>query len=161
MSEQPDQPEFPFHGEISDLVDSVRALGERARFLAINLAVAAAKLKQEGLSSNRLNEEILDLVARMTRASQDVNDALNAIDSGAGSSEKTSPRMWSDWRETGIPDQRTLDRLENSLQETLELSKYIFRWMKELRDVDTGPGKRHRQMPRESLRDDRTTDERI
>lgn len=116
---------------ITELVESVRAVGERARLLAINLAVVAAKLKKQGVGSVRLNEDILDLVSRITRASQDVNDAVGAMEKGRRNSEPVSPGMWVSWQETGVPDERTLEQLARSLNETLELSRYVFRWIRE------------------------------
>jgi len=118
-------------GGVTDLVESVRALGERARLLAVNLAVVAAKLKKQGLGSARLNEDILDLVSRITRASQDVNDALSAMEKGRHANEQASPGMWVSWQEIGVPDERTLEQLTRSLNETLELSRYVFRWIRE------------------------------
>lgn len=122
----PDPPEH-----VNDLVESVRALGERARLLAVNLAVVAAKLKKQGVGSVRLNEDILDLVSRTTRASQDVNDALSAMEKGRHKAEQASPGLWVSWQEIGVPDERTLEQLTRSLNETLELSRYVFRWIRE------------------------------
>ncbi|GAB4317101.1 MAG: hypothetical protein Kow0074_05490 [Candidatus Zixiibacteriota bacterium] len=145
----PNESAYTSYGHaVGDLVDSVRALGERARFLAVNLAVIAAKLKQEGTNATRLNEDILDLVARITRVSQDVNDTLQAMEQGATNTEKTSPRLWHDWQDSGIPDERTLARLESSLQETLELSRHIFRWIKAMYPEDTSKTRRRKSPPR-------------
>lgn len=149
MSDQNESAYTSYSHAVGDLVESVRALGERARFLAVNLAVIAAKLKQEGTGTTRLNEDILDLVARITRVSQDVNDTLEAMEKGAANTEKTSPRLWHDWKDSGIPDERTLARLETSLQETLELSRHIFRWVKALQPEDTA-SLRRRQSPPQS-----------
>lgn len=130
MTSIPPSP-VPPAGGITELVESVRLLGERARLLAVNLAVVAAKLKKQGIGSVRLNEDILDLVSRVTRASQDVNDALKAMEQGRRSGEQASPGLWVSWQELGVPDERTLEQLTRSLNETLELSRYVFRWIRE------------------------------
>lgn len=141
-------PENTPSDDISDLVESVRAVGERARFLAVNLAVVAAKIKRQGTSSARLNEDILDLVARITRVSQEVNDAVNAMEKGRHQGESTMSRVWINADEVGVPDERTLKRLELSLQETLELSRHIFRWIKEVHpEADVTPKRRRRSSP--------------
>ena len=124
----PDQPSARAVGE---LVGAIRALGERARFLAINLAVVAAKLKQEGIGRTRLNDDILDLVARVTRVSQDVAEVVTAIEHGSANSGSISQSSRAQWQEIGVPDERTLERLTRSLQETLELSRHVFRWVRD------------------------------
>jgi hypothetical protein len=155
MSDLDQSADFSYSQAVGDLVESVRAIGERARFLAVNLAVIAAKLKQDGTGSARLNEDILDLVARITRVSQDVTDALTAIEKGSGASERTSTQLWHNWSNSGIPDEQTLTRLETSLQETLELSRYIFRWVKELQPESHGRRRRRLTPPHQPLTDER------
>lgn len=125
-SSSDDQPSARAVGE---LVNAIRALGERARFLAVNLAVVAAKLKQQGIGRSRLNDDILDLVSRVTRVSQDVADAVAAIEHGPN--EKTSHSLNPPWQEIGVPDERTLERLTRSLHETLELARHVFRWVRD------------------------------
>ncbi|MBD3297678.1 MAG: hypothetical protein GF341_03405 [candidate division Zixibacteria bacterium] len=148
MSDHDESPETEYGHAVGELVESVHAVGERARFLAVNLAVIAAKLKQEGTSSARLNDDILDLVARITRVSQEVNDALEAMEKGQANIEKSSPSLWHGWQSTGIPDEKTLARLEGSLQETLELSRHIFRWIKEVQPEPEPQHRRHKAPPR-------------
>ena len=116
---------------VGELVDAVKALGERARFLAVNLAVIAAKLKQQGMGRTRLNDDILDLVARVTRVSQDVSEAVTAIEKGRAGAGSSSQLPQGQWDGIGVPDERTLERLTRSLQETLELSRHVFRWVRD------------------------------
>ncbi|MBI3872847.1 MAG: hypothetical protein HY304_07210 [candidate division Zixibacteria bacterium] len=124
----PDDPD----GAIGDVVEAVRALGERARFLAVNLAVATAKLKQMHVGGTRLNEDLLDLVARVTRASHEVTDAVAAIEQGIAKAKPASPAMWGRWHEIGVPDEKTLERLGQSLNETLDLARHVFRWVRQV-----------------------------
>ena len=130
------------HQDINDLVASVQALGERARFLAVNLAVVAARLKKDGTSTTRLNEDILDLVARITRASQEVSDVIGAMERGRQTKPFASSRLWSSWEEAGVPDEATLERLSHSLNETLELSRYVFRLIRDRCDIPVHSKKR-------------------
>jgi hypothetical protein len=117
--------------DISEVVGAVRALGERARYLAVNLAVAAAKLKQTHAGTARLNEDLLDLVARVTRVSQEVSDAVAAIEQGMAHTHPSSPANWTRWLEVGVPDERTLERLSVSLNEALDLARFVFRWLRD------------------------------
>lgn len=123
--------EQPSTRAVGELVDAIRALGERARFLAVNLAVVAAKLKQQGIGRTRLNDDILDLVARVTRVSQDVAEAVTAIERGRTAANATSHPLNTQWQDIGVPDERTLERLTRSLQETLELSRHVFRLVRD------------------------------
>jgi hypothetical protein len=131
MPESPDGQSRPYSRDITELVEAVQALGERARFLAVNLAVVAARINKQGASTTRLNEDILDLVARITRASQDIGDAVRVIEHGQTGAEPSSPGLWVSWQHIGVPDERTLERLSTSLNETLELSRYVFRLIRE------------------------------
>ncbi|MEW5701251.1 MAG: hypothetical protein AB1792_03380 [Candidatus Zixiibacteriota bacterium] len=117
--------------ELRDVVDAVRALGDRARYLAVNLAVAAAKLKQLHMGGHQLNSDMLDLVSRITRVSQDVADAVTAMERGSTLTKPTSPTIWNRWRDVGVPDESTLERLTASLNDTMEMARHIFRWVRE------------------------------
>jgi len=116
---------------LRDVVEAVRALGERARFLAVNLAVAAAKLRQLHVGGTQLNQDLLDLVARVSRVSQEVSEAVTAMDERPARTRPTSPTVWGRWQEIGVPDEKTLERLTTSLNETLDLARHIFRWVRE------------------------------
>ncbi len=135
MADAPDDNMQANHQDISELLKSVQALGERARFLAVNLAVVAARLKKEGGSTARLNEDVLDLVSRITRASQDVADAVGAMERGRQQRLSASPGLWVKGEDAGVPDEQTLDRLSQSLHETLELSRYVFRMIRDHCDI--------------------------
>jgi hypothetical protein len=128
---EPPAADQPSAGAIGELVDAVRALGDRARFLAVNLAVIAAKLKQQGVGRTRLNDDILDLVARVTRVSQDVAESVSAIERGRSAANASAHLPHTQWEQIGVPDERTLDRLTRSLQETLELSRHVFRLVRD------------------------------
>jgi hypothetical protein len=141
------------HQDVHELVESVQALGERARFLAVNLAVVAGRIRKEGTATSRLNEDILDLVARITRASQDVTDAVGAMERGRQGKCPASQGMWLKWEDAGVPDEQTLERLTRSLNETLELSRYVFRLIRDRSDMAARTGKR-RPGPELSWSDD-------
>jgi hypothetical protein len=147
------------HHDISKLIESVQSLGERARFLAVNLAVVAARIKKQGSGATGLNEDILDLVARITRASQNVTDVVGAMERGRQGKVPTSPGMWIKWEDVGVPDEQTLDRLSRSLNETLELSRYVFRLIRDHCDIPT-QGKR-RKGSELSWTDDHSEGERL
>lgn len=123
--------------DIGQVVASVRDLGERARFLAVNLAVATAKLKQMHVGGVRLNDELLDLVAKVTRVSHDVSDAVSAIDAGFAEAKPQSQHLWNAVETIGVPDERSLDRLTQSLNDTLELARHVLRWARQLPPPET------------------------
>ena len=140
MTAMNDENEHTSSEEIGDLVDSVKHLGERARLLAVNLAVVAAKIKKQGSHTTRLNEDILDLVSRITRVSQDVTDSVKAMESGSNASSSETLGTFSGaatWKQVGVPDEHALERLTRSLNETLELSRHVFRWVRD-HSKDTG-----------------------
>ncbi len=118
--------------DIGQVVMSVRDLGERARFLAVNLAVATAKLKQMQGGGARHNGDLLDLVAKVSRVAHDVSDAVAAIDKGFSQAKPQSQYLWTAIESTGVPDDRTMDRLTQSLNDTLELARQVLGWARRL-----------------------------
>ncbi|HEX9750712.1 MAG TPA: hypothetical protein VGB22_05430 [candidate division Zixibacteria bacterium] len=121
----------PVAGRVEDVVESVRGLGERARLLAVNLAVAAARLHQS-YDRRHMNDELLDLVAKVTRVSQAVGDAVLAIESGAASTKGSLGISSQTLQGVGIPDQDTLDRLAQALGESVALAGQIARRLREV-----------------------------
>ena len=103
--------------ELSGIVQTVSDLGERARLLSVQLAVASAKMQQAGGRSTQCNNDILDLVARVTRLSQSVTDAVSAIEKGLPQTRMFVPGLWSSTERTGLPDKETLDRLMPQIDE--------------------------------------------
>ncbi len=134
MTSMNDENEHTSSEEVGNLVDSVKNLGERARLLAVNLAVVAAKIKKQGTHTTRLNEDILDLVSRITRVSQEVSDSVKAMESGAQATSSENRGSFSGaatWQQVGVPDEHALECLTRSLNETLELSRHVFRWVRD------------------------------
>lgn len=132
MEEECRIPDPDLKNDIGQVVASVRDLGERARFLAVNLAVATAKLKQMHVGGQRLNDELLDLVAKVTRVAHDVSDAVTAIDQGFAEAKPQSQHLWNAVETIGVPDERTLDRLTQSLNDTLDLARHVLRWARQI-----------------------------
>lgn len=132
MEEEFRIPDPDLKSDIGQVVASVRDLGERARFLAVNLAVATAKLKQMQVGGSRLNDELLDLVAKVTRVAHDVSDVVAAIDEGFAEAKPQSTQLWNAVETIGVPDERTLDRLSQSLNDTLDLARHVLRWARQL-----------------------------
>ncbi len=121
------------HGEnpsadpsIRDVVHSVSLLGERTQKLATDLAVAVARIKQGRRDRGPLTDDVLDLVARVTRLTQSVNDAVTVIEKGLPQTRTSSRGLWKSSREVGIPDEATLERLTRSLEEAMQLAAQVF-----------------------------------
>ena len=125
-------PDQDFGNDIGQVVMAVRDLGERARFLAVNLAVATAKLKQMQVGGTRPSDELLDLVARVTRVAHDVSDAVAAIDRGFSEARPQSQHLWNAIETIGVPDERTLERLTQSLNDTLDVAIHVLRWARQI-----------------------------
>jgi hypothetical protein len=138
MDEECRIPDPDLKNDIGQVVASVRDLGERARFLAVNLAVATAKLKQMQTGGARLNDDLLDLVAKVTRVSHDVSDSVVAIDQGLSSAKPQSSHLWNSVESIGVPDERSLDRLTQSLNDTLDLARQVLRWARQLAPPEAG-----------------------
>jgi hypothetical protein len=131
-------PDPDLKNDIGQVVASVRDLGERARFLAVNLAVATAKFKQMQVGGARLNDELLDLVAKVTRVAHDVSDAVAAIDAGFSEATPQSQHLWNAVETIGVPDERSLERLTQSLNDTLDLARHVLRWARQLAPAESG-----------------------
>lgn len=143
-------------GIVEEVVDSVRELGERARLLAVNLAVAAAKLQQTKRYRGTFNNDILDLVAKVTRVSQSVGDAVSAVEKGLPATKVSTPALMQSWQGVGVPDEDTLVRLGRSLEDTLALAGQI---MRELCESGTGTqSSRPVAAPSKTRRADETSD---
>lgn len=138
MDEECRIPDPDLKNDIGQVVASVRDLGERARFLAVNLAVATAKLKQMRVGGVRLNDELLDLVAKVTRVSHDVSDAVSAIDEGFSEARPQSQHLWNAVETIGVPDERSLERLTRSLNDTLDLARHVLRWARQSAPAEPG-----------------------
>lgn len=136
MEEECRIPDPDLKNDIGQVVASVRDLGERARFLAVNLAVATAKLKQMQAGGTRMNDELLDLVAKVTRVSHDVSDSVAAMDQGFSEVKPQSQQLWNAVETIGVPDERSLDRLTQSLNDTLDLARQVLRWARQLAPPD-------------------------
>ena len=144
--------------DIGQVVMSVRDLGERARFLAVNLAVATAKLKQMQGGAARHNGDLLELVAKVSRVAHDVSDVVAAIDKGFSESKPQSQYLWTAIETTGVPDDRTMDRLTQSLNDTLDLARQVLGWARRLGPaVSDGAAERReaRPFPVDDLHDDK------
>ncbi|HUU47027.1 MAG TPA: hypothetical protein VM118_14970 [Acidobacteriota bacterium] len=128
-NERPDMSER--ERELGEIVRSVSNLGERARLLSVQLAVASARLQQTGGRSTQCNNDILDLVARVTRLSQSVSDAVSAIEKGLPQTRMFVPGLWSATEQAGLPGKATLDRLTSSLNEATLMAERVFEWVRD------------------------------
>jgi hypothetical protein len=116
--------------DLGDIVRRVATLGERARFLSVQLAVAAAKVQQTTRAGTQSNNDILDLVARVTRLSQAVNDAVSAIEQGLPQTRMSVPGLWPASETAGVPNTATLDRLTRSIDEATMMADRVFTWVR-------------------------------
>jgi hypothetical protein len=129
MTDQNPQSGSDRESSLKGVVRVVSSLGERARLLSVQLAVAAAKVQQDQRGKEG-NDEILDLVARVTRLSQSVTDAVTAVQSGLPQTKLSVPGVWRSSEMTGVPDEATLDRLTRSLEEATEMAEQVFQWVR-------------------------------
>lgn len=122
---------------IEDVVHAVSMLGERTRKLATDLAVAVARIQQDRRDRGTLTDDVLDLVARVTRLTQSVSDAVSVIEKGLPQTKTSSRGLWQSSREVGIPDEATLKQLTRSLDEALQLAALVFHLVRD--ETASGP----------------------
>lgn len=98
---------------LEELAREVGELAQRARLDAINLAVAAAKVKLSDPSFKKANERVIQLVTRATEV--------------AGRVDRLTRQMTGQSQEEDVIDSATdtLSRLESCLGEVEELSTAI------------------------------------
>ena len=111
---------------LEELAEEVAELAQRARLDAINLAVAAAKVKLSDPAFKKANERVIQLVTRATEVAGRV-DQLNRQMAGQGQ-EDDVVNSGSD----------TLARLESCLREVEGLSEAIVDEVRTLTAVRAG-----------------------
>lgn len=108
------------------LVEAMTAMGERARLLSVQLAVTAAKVQQVARGRGYRHDDVLDLIARITRICQSVQDATSAAEKGLTETRITTPALWRSTEVTGVPDEETLARLEEALHNAIEMAHTVY-----------------------------------
>jgi len=99
--------------DITNVVDELAELAKQARMNAINLAVAAAKVKLTNPSFRNTNERIIRLVTRATEAATGVDRLTRQLSGDPPGGERVEP------------DRASLDRLEACVREVEEISQRI------------------------------------
>lgn len=95
------------------IAEEVAELAKETRMNAINLAVAAAKVKLANPSFRNTNERIIKLVTRATEAASGVDRLTRQLSGEPQGDNKVEP------------DRGSLDRLEDCVREVEEVSEQI------------------------------------
>jgi uncharacterized membrane protein YccC len=112
--------------DLSGLIRAVADYGEQARLLALNLAVAAPKMKSSGFNRRKLDDDLFAMVTRMSTVARQVAEIANAAEKGFNPQNFTdSDRLLRLLLEKGVFNPDVVSHLERSLQEALALVQQI------------------------------------
>ena len=112
--------------DLGKLIKAVADFGEQARLLALNLAVAAAKLRLTQASRRQLDDDLFSLVTRMTNLARQVSEVAAVAEQGYGGQQrKDSDRLLRLLLEKGVYSEEVMSHLERSLHEVLTLAERI------------------------------------
>ena len=119
----------PEHGtepDLGKLIKAVADFGEQARLLALNLAVAAAKLKLTQGTRRQLDDDLFSMVTRMTNLARQVAEVAAVAEKGYGRQrQKVGDRLLRLLLEKGVYNEDVMVHMERSLYEVLALAERI------------------------------------
>jgi len=112
--------------DLSRLIKAVADYSEKARLLALNLAVAAAKAKPSRGNRRQLDDDLFRLVTRMTSVARQVTEISSVAERGFNPDRfKESDQMLRSLLEKGVFNPEVVSHLERSLDEALALAQSI------------------------------------
>jgi len=112
--------------ELSHLIEAVAQYGEQARLLALNLAVAAAKVKPARGNRRKLDDDLFGLVTRMTNLARQIKEITTVAEKGFDRRRiKESDRLLRLLLEKGVFNEDVVKHLERSLNEVLAFAQSI------------------------------------
>lgn len=112
--------------ELGRLIKAVADYGEQARLLALNLAVAGAKLRRSGSDKRKLDDDIFSMVTRMSSVARQVAEVAHAAEQGFNPRQfKDTDRLLRLLLEKGVFNADVISHLERSLHEALALAEQI------------------------------------
>jgi hypothetical protein len=112
--------------ELGQLIEAVANYGEQARLLALNLAVAAAKIKPTRGNRRKLDDDLFGLVTRMTNLARQLKEITAVAEQGFDRHRiKQGDRLLRLLLEKGVFNEDVIKHLERSLQEVLSFAQSI------------------------------------
>jgi hypothetical protein len=112
--------------ELGRLIEAVANYGEQARLLALNLAVAAAKVKPVRGNRRKLDDDLFGLVTRMTNLARQLKEITTVAEQGFDRQRiKESDRLLRLLLEKGVFNEDVVRHLERSLHEVLVFAQNI------------------------------------
>lgn len=112
--------------DLGRLIKAVADYSEKARLLALNLAVAAAKTKPSHGNRRQLDDDLFRLVTRMTSVARQITEISSVAEKGFDPQRfKKSDRMLRLLLEKGVFNTDVISHLEKSLHEALTLAQRI------------------------------------
>ena len=112
--------------DLGRLIKAVADYSEKARLLALNLAVTAAKTKPSHGNRHQLDDDLFRLVTRMTSVARQVAEVSAVAEKGFDPQRfKESDRLLRLLLEKGVFNTDVISHLERSLHEALTLAQRI------------------------------------
>ncbi len=111
----------------NDLIDNIEHVSSEIQLLALNIAVAAAKIAHKENLGPEVNQRLSEIVNEATLTVRRMNQILNA----AGS-ESAAKRVAADMDAAAV-DRRLIDSIENSMEAIISDSEKIARLLSEFR----------------------------
>lgn len=112
--------------DLRKLIKALAAYGEQARLLALNLAVAAAKVKPADRDRRQLENDLFGLVTRMSALAGQVKEVAALAEKGVDRKRlKESDRLLGLLLEKGVFNDDVISHLERSLHDVLTITQRI------------------------------------
>ena len=112
--------------DLGQLIKALADYGEQSRLLALNLAVAAARVKPAGRTRRQFEDDLFGLVARMTGLARQVTEIAAVAEKGFGRRPlKESDRLLRLLLEKGVFNEDVISHLERSLHDVLAITQRI------------------------------------
>ena len=115
-----------------NLVETIESVSEQIQILALNIAVAAAKMSFRKELTMEVNNKLSKLVNQATLAVKNMGYVLSAA-----KSDKSKGGILSDGEGINI-DSEMISNIENSLQTILDDSQKIMEMLKKVRQESLG-----------------------
>ncbi len=112
--------------DLGQLIKVVADYGEQARLLALNLAVAGAKVKRSRINNRKLDDDIFAMVSRMSTVARQVAEIAKTAENGFNPQDfNDSDRLLRLLLEKGVFNPDVIAHLERSLNDALVLAEQI------------------------------------
>jgi methyl-accepting chemotaxis protein len=117
--------------QAEDILKSVEEFAAQAKLVALNVASAESKARNNGAIPARVSEEILDLVDQTTKTADDINKMIKMVKMEMGSLYRLSRSGIIEFEK----NKELLDKIERSLDFLLSESQRVLSIVKKLKSI--------------------------